>query len=505
MSSIVDKALEQAMVKLRRARATECQGKVTDRRTVNRRVAAKMARHKGATTEHSSVKWRHHRKEVSRATEHSYAGGTVGDALGQDAIGFEGDYTPKLLRKGKPAGQPPSEWTGEEVEKQKEKDLILLSRAPGTWRNYSKWWSTFKTFASTRGVYTRNWRQGDSDDRRTMVKLLKRMVVRMMDKYAVGTVEMLVTACARAAKDFGWKSPREDEDLQAQLKGLANLRGVSKNKKLAMVADHVAAIMDLPKPPGMSLLMYVLAKAVVIVGWWVFLRVSEMIGSGRLRSGELKEGPTGLDVCDVVFVENRMDVRVRMAKNDQSGEGHTTSVTESDRLLQDHCAVDRLKTWMNMAELKKQPGCTKGRKGCTVCFRKACVCDCTACGKLFRSVTHGKVRDHPMSRARLSELLKEFYARLEEDGVVPEGTSTQVSGISLRAGGVTEAAAQGIERELLADHGRWRSVSGVEQYDRNDQRKFARVSNALQQGLEQSVHKKRRTSGAQIGTEPAKL
>ena len=110
-----------------------------------------------------------------------------------------------------------------------------------------------------------------------------------------------------------------------------------------------------------------------------------------------------------------------------------------------------------------------------------------------------------MSRARLTELLKGFYERLEEVGVVPEGTSTQVSGISLRAGGVTEAAAQGIERELLADHGRWRSVSGVEQYDRNDRRKFARVSSALQQGLEQSVHKRRRTSGAQIKTEPAKL
>ena len=73
-----------------------------------------------------------------------------------------------------------------------------------------------------------------------------------MDKYAVGTVEMLVTSCARAAKDFGWASPRESARLQSVLKGLANLRGVTKKKKLAMVADHVAAIMDLPKPPGIA-------------------------------------------------------------------------------------------------------------------------------------------------------------------------------------------------------------------------------------------------------------
>ena len=72
------------------------------------------------------------------------------------------------------------------------------------------------------------------------------------------------------------------------------------------------------------------------------------------------------------------------------------------------------------------------------------------------------------------------------------------SGISMCAGGVTEAAAQGIERELLADHGRWKSVSGVEQYDRNDKRKFARVSSALQKGLRESGNrtKKRRVTKA---------
>ena len=51
-------------------------------------------------------------------------------------------------------------------------------------------------------------------------------------------------------------------------------------------------------------------------------------------------------------------------------------------------------------------------------------------------------------------------------------------------GGVTEAAAQGMERELLAGHGRWRSVSGVEQYDRLDKRKFVRVSEGLYKGMD---------------------
>ena len=67
-----------------------------------------------------------------------------------------------------------------------------------------------------------------------------------------------------------------------------------------------------------------------------------------------------------------------------------------------------------------------------------------------------------------------------QDVEVEEGTAAKVSGISLRAGGVTEAAAQGIMRELLAGHGRWKSSSGPEQYARQDKRKFRVISDVLQ-------------------------
>ena len=68
---------------------------------------------------------------------------------------------------------------------------------------------------------------------------------------------------------------------------------------------------------------WALTKSVVMVGWMVFLRVSEMVGSG-MEEGKPKEGPSGLDVCDAVFVEEagnrgRLDLRVRSAKPDQEG------------------------------------------------------------------------------------------------------------------------------------------------------------------------------------------
>lgn len=78
-------------------------------------------------------------------------------------------------------------------------------------------------------------------------------------------------------------------------------------------------------------------------------------------------------------------------------------------------------------------------------------------------------------------MLTGVYERLEAEGRVEEGTAQEVSGISLRAGGVTAAAAARIERQILAGHGRWRSLSGPESYDRQDKRKF--VSDALQRSM----------------------
>ena len=66
---------------------------------------------------------------------------------------------------------------------------------------------------------------------------------------------------------------------------------------------------------------------------------------------------------------------------------------------------------------------------------------------------------------------------------MPEDMAETVSGISLRAGGVTGAAVMGIGRELLAGHVRWKNNSGPGQYDRQDKRKFKGVAAPLQQSM----------------------
>ena len=102
---------------------------------------------------------------------------------------------------------------------------------------------------------------------------------------------MLVTAVTRAAKDFGSPSPRDDTLLSAMMEGLRRVKGVAAKKKLAMVGTqcHVSAIMAMRRPKGRA-----------IEGW---VLTSEMIGShcGSKADGALREGPTGLDVCDVAI------------------------------------------------------------------------------------------------------------------------------------------------------------------------------------------------------------
>ena len=90
-------------------------------------------------------------------------------------------------------------------------------------------------------------------------------------------------------------------------------------------------------------------------------------------------------------------------------------------------------------------------------------------------------------------MLKELFRDLEEAGVVPPGTAKEVSGISLRAGGVTDAAARhcGMEKQRLAGHGIWKRLSGPEAYDRNDKMEFERVSAVLQESLRQTSAQRR--------------
>jgi len=130
-----------------------------------------------------------------------------------------------------------------------------------------------------------------------------------------------------------WGNLRDDEPLKLMLDGLKNLKGVNSKKMQAVLAEHVTAIVRLRKPHVVQLLLWGQMKALMLLGWMAFLRVSEMVGMGyanKTIEGRVlrikNDGPVGLDVCDVEWSSKWMVLLIRNAKNDQAREGFKTVV-----------------------------------------------------------------------------------------------------------------------------------------------------------------------------------
>ena len=87
------------------------------------------------------------------------------------------------------------------------------------------------------------------------------------------------------------------------------------------------------------------------------------------------------------------------------------------------------------------------------------------------------------SDSTLGKRVKEAYGWLESEGLVPDGTTEKVSINSLRRGGNTAAAAEGIRRSIRQKHGRWKSEGMPDEYDDFAEGEGVAVSRALQARL----------------------
>ena len=123
---------------------------------------------------------------------------------------------------------------------------------------------------------------------------LKNLVALLLQKYAYSTLQMLVTAVNAVVQDAGYDS-LQDRELAGILKRVANHKGKTPRKKMAILPGHVRGIRDLHKPFAQPMLTWVRDIAVLLVGWYGFLRVMEAIC---------------LDACDVAITEEGMLLHV---------------------------------------------------------------------------------------------------------------------------------------------------------------------------------------------------
>ena len=108
-----------------------------------KKAVARSKARRTAVTERATSVWKavrqdakEERRKQGNPAKAVERGRTVGEFLGRGAIGFRKDSKPVLLqRKGKTL-EPPKHWTEDQVEQQEMRDMVLLSRAAGTWSSY---------------------------------------------------------------------------------------------------------------------------------------------------------------------------------------------------------------------------------------------------------------------------------------------------------------------------------------------------------------------------------
>ena len=319
-------------------------------------------------------------------------------------------------------------------------DLMMLSRAESTWKQYAAWYALFIEWGLIMGV--------DVEDCEMTLEVLSRVLIRSLvmmwygGGYAASTMEIYTTAVVTRVRDRGLGNLRENVAVGKIMEGIKRKLGCAVTKKLPVEGHHVKALMDMepPEHDGEAWtgnkanieLQWAHTVAMVVLAWAAFLRCSEIIN---------------LQVCDMTWIKERLELCIRKAKADQLG---LTAVTEIEYAQKgsEKCLLTYFEAY-----LKKVLGGVVIKAGCTKGSHRSY--ECPACTWVFPSVYWNGVQKTPIGEATLRKRFKMAFKRLEEAGVVDKGKYELMSVGSCRKGGCSGACAYGVRDVLRRKHGRW--------------------------------------------------
>jgi integrase len=268
---------------------------------------------------------------------------------------------------------------------------VVASKAPNTVAGYRSDWGQFTAWCAARHLEALPAAPATVadylDDRAGVV--------------AVSTLSRHLTSISQAHKAAGLPSPTYSEAVKAVWKGIRRTLGTAVSKKHALeTADVRAIVAHLGATPR-----DVRDRALLLVGWCGALRRSELVA---------------LDVEDVAFVPEGLEVTIRRSKTDQEGEGATLGLPfASDPAC---CPVRALRAHLEGAEITT--------------------------GAIFSGERDGRRLSGKAAAARV----KRLAAKVGHD---PD----RIGGHSLRRGFITSAArAKVLERDIMR-HSRHRSLT----------------------------------------------
>jgi site-specific recombinase XerD len=200
--------------------------------------------------------------------------------------------------------------------------------------------------------------------------------------------------------------------ISETMKGIKNTIGTAQTMKSPVLIEDLRAMV---KTLGADL-KGIRDKALLLVGF-----------TGAFRRSEL----VGINVEDLSFKKEGIEILLRRSKTDQTGKGETIPIPYGSNL--DTCPVRSLKDWLDHSKV-------------TV-------------GPLFRAINkHGHINDKGMCSASVALIIKRNDHIKSKEG--------NYSGHSLRAGFCTQAATNGVSDTQGMKHSRHKKFDTWRKYVR---------------------------------------
>lgn len=291
------------------------------------------------------------------------------------------------------------------------RETLRNADAKNTQRSYEWLWRNFTGWCEAAG---RDTLPATAD---TVVLFLQALKDR---GYARSTIRMHVSAVSQAHRRSGHDSPTGADVVRRFLRGVARELPNAPNRKDALLAEHILAM--LPEGDSPAALR---DRALLLTGI-----------AGGFRRSEL----AALDRSHLIWTSKGLVVRVPRSKTDAAGLGASVGLLYARREPR-LCAPTALRAWIDHLNLTDDPQAPM-----------PCV---------FRPINKaGRVRSRRITPESINRIVQD---RAATAGL---GVDLDVGAHSLRAGMVTELASRGAKLEDVAKHGRWQSLAMVLRYYR---------------------------------------
>lgn len=228
-------------------------------------------------------------------------------------------------------------------------------------------------------------------------------LVDLADSLRISSLERRKASISKAHEFAGHASPVRHPAVQEVWRGLKRQKGTAPDKSAPVTMEALRLLVatcgdDLRGKRD---------RALLLLGF-----------SGCFRRSEL----VAIEMADLSFVDEGLEVLVRRSKTDQEGKGIKKRIPYGSNL--ETCPIRSLKAWMDGAGIED--------------------------GKVFRAITRHSTVNGSLSAQSVALVVK---ARAEQAGLDPE----QFSGHSLRSGFATSAAKAGASTAELMQQGGWRT------------------------------------------------